>query len=131
MKRVIVGNSLVSIGLILSGLLYFSASIAHQAVTELRNDFGAQTVSGWYNLQPARDLFYGRLAFESEIIYLSFLLGPVALLVSLVGALLGCIKTSGSLKVLCFSIGILSLLILFVTWVRYSETINIVSIIVD
>lgn len=131
MKRLYIGLILVMLAFAGSSTLLYAANVTHRAVARIKETFGDQTASGWYNLQPARELFHGSLAYEAEIVYESFLLGPLAAALAATGLFIGCFRTSGPLRGLCGFIGIISLLTLVITWLCYSESIWVVSVVVD
>ena len=131
MKTIVTGITLSSIAFVGSILLFYSAYIGHQALADLKADYGVQTVSGWYDLQPARDLFHGPLAFESELLYHSPLIFPVSAICATVGLLIGCSNTNSVPKRICLSLGLGTLFLLGFTWTNYADSIYIVSVIVD
>lgn len=94
----------------------------------LRIDSGALNEIGWYEYQPARELFHGSLRYESEVVYWS----PITLICIFFIAIVMCfLGKKFNFSYLSVYANLLSLLLVAFTFFYYYETRKIVSIIVD
>jgi ABC-type spermidine/putrescine transport system permease subunit II len=120
------------IAAIATGIIILRASVlGNSAVQELEERYGPMPTHEWYNHQPARDLFHGEMRNEAEVLYQSFWIAPLGIVVTILGLCLGCIHTHRRLKHLCFIAGVIAFVILVVPWIFHGASIAIIQTVVE